>query len=189
MKKMTREEFQMISTGKMAAITMARMVEIWGDLTGNTIKRFRNKEDGRKRILSQISEDTRNMNVLKINHDQPIMSDEGWWAANKQVKLRTDAEHCPICEAGNQKQFLDQIKRKGELVNPFAGVFKRPERHLPKLSNEEYAKEKSFVSKCQYAGIKATARQASKFRNGKGFLFLFLKNIKSVNGVPVVYVG
>ena len=42
----------------------------------------------------------------------------------------------------------------------------RPEVQHP--TNEEYSKDPKFVAACDNAGIKATSRQASKFRRKRG---------------------
>lgn len=36
------------------------------------------------------------------------------------------------------------------------------------LNNREYSKEPGFVKLCKEAGVKATKRQASKYRHGVG---------------------
>jgi len=45
-------------------------------------------------------------------------------------------------------------------------------RHKFEIHNEQFAKEnQEFQTACQAAGVKPTARQASKFRNKKGRAF------------------
>ena len=39
------------------------------------------------------------------------------------------------------------------------------------MTNKEYSKLDKFMKLCIRAGVQATARQASKFRRGKGLAF------------------
>lgn len=41
------------------------------------------------------------------------------------------------------------------------------------MTNKEYAKkDKMFIECCKLVGVEPTTRQASKFRNGKGIVFM-----------------
>lgn len=56
------------------------------------------------------------------------------------------------------------------------GTLARMERNARTPDNAEYAKKNTaFQQCCERAGVEPTARQASKFRNGKGAAYAALK--------------
>jgi hypothetical protein len=55
-------------------------------------------------------------------------------------------------------------------------VEKRKEWRLT-MTNNEFSKQERFIKACEAAGIKPTARQASKLRNLKGTLYPILKSV------------
>lgn len=51
-------------------------------------------------------------------------------------------------------------------------VYKEVKSPKHKTTNSDFAKnDQKFIKCCELAGVKPTARQASKFRNGKGVAF------------------
>lgn len=65
------------------------------------------------------------------------------------------------------------IEQRHESLNPgkkkYVGTSPA---EAPKVTNKKFSENKLFQKACTLAGVEPTARQASKFRNGKGLAFL-----------------
>lgn len=81
------------------------------------------------------------------------------------------------------------VLEKSKIINPFKDLVNI---NIPKdnICNNKYAKENGkFKALCEAFGVKPTARQVSKYRNKKGYLYMRSKKISNINGIPLVYSG